>query len=74
MGLSVAKLGWLNFKRRKTGTILIIIGLMISTSVITGSLVVGDSMTYFVEESTYRNLGEVDVTVTSFEFFSYDQY
>ena len=30
MGLSVAKLGWLNFKRRKTGTILIIIGLLIS--------------------------------------------
>jgi len=74
LGMSIAKLGWLNFKRRKTSTILIIIGLLISTSVITGSLVVGDSMVYFVEESTYRNLGEVDVTVASFEFFEPDLF
>jgi hypothetical protein len=31
-------------------------------------------MIFFVEESTYRNLGEVDITVASFEFFSYDLF
>ena len=60
--------------RRKSQAALIVFGLMISTMVIIGSLIVGDSMEYLVYSSTYDNLGEVDFIVSSGEFFDYDYY
>lgn len=47
---------------------------MISTAVITGSLVVGDSMEYLVYTSTFDNLGEVDLVISGGEFFDYNYY
>ena len=70
----LAKLALQELSRHKGQAALIILGLMISTAVITGSLVVGDSTEYLVISSTYENLGDVDLVVRSGEFFSYDYY
>ncbi len=70
----LVKLAMNELLRRKTQATLIILGLMISTAVITGSLVVGDSMEYLVYSSTFENLGEVDLVIRSGEFFNYEYY
>jgi ABC-type antimicrobial peptide transport system permease subunit len=44
---------------------------MVSTAVITGSLVVGDSMEQLVYTSTFKNLGEVDQVLKGKDFFDY---
>jgi len=70
----LSKLAMREISRRKRQAVLIIIGLMISTAVITGSLVVGDSMEYLVYTSTFDNLGEVDLVISGGEFFDYYYY
>jgi putative ABC transport system permease protein len=47
---------------------------MISTAVITGSLVAGDSLEHLVYISTFENLGEVDQVIQGSGFFNYDYY
>jgi ABC-type antimicrobial peptide transport system permease subunit len=70
----MAKLAVQNIIRRKAQAALIVFGLMISTAVITGSLIVGDSMEYLVFSSTYDNLGEIDLVVSGTEFYEYNYY
>lgn len=70
----LSKLAIRQITRRKGQAALIVIGLMICTSVITGSLIVGDSMEYLVYESTFENLGEVDLVIRGSEFFNYNHY
>ncbi len=70
----LVKLAIQELVRRKFQAALIIVGLMISTAVITGSLVVGDSMEYLVYTSTFENLGDVDLVIRSGEFFNYNYY
>jgi ABC-type antimicrobial peptide transport system permease subunit len=47
---------------------------MVSTAVITGSLVVGDSMEQLVYTSTFKNLGEIDQVLKSKDFFDYSYF
>jgi ABC-type antimicrobial peptide transport system permease subunit len=70
----LAKLAMQEFSRRKSQSGLIVLGLMISTAVITGSLVVGDSMEYLVYSSTFDNLGEVDLVISAGEYFDNGYY
>ncbi|HEX3723440.1 MAG TPA: FtsX-like permease family protein, partial [Nitrolancea sp.] len=52
-----------NIPRRKAQTILISLGLMLSTLIVAASLTTGDTLNYSVTKSTYDNLGRVDETI-----------
>lgn len=53
-----------NVPRRKAQTILIMVGLMLSTLIVAAALTTGDTLNHSMTKSTYDALGEVDVTVT----------
>ncbi len=74
MNWFLSRLAVLELSRRKGQAVLIVLGLMVSTAVITGSLVVGDSMEYLVYRSTFENLGDVDIVVRGGDFFDYNYY
>jgi putative ABC transport system permease protein len=52
-----------NIPRRKAQTILIMIGLMLSTLIIAASLTTGDTIDYSITKSTYDGLGQADETI-----------
>lgn len=56
----VRKISFRNLFRKKTQTILIILGSMIGTAMITGSLGINDSMTLFIYSQIRNDLGPVD--------------
>lgn len=60
----IAKLGLRNFYRHKGHAIISIIGLLVGTSIICASMVVGDSIEYFIVEETYDNLQHIDMVVS----------
>ncbi len=57
------KMGFRNIFRKKTNTVIIILGLMIATAIISSSFGVGDTMENMVEGEVYKEWGETDVTV-----------
>ena len=57
------KMGFRNIFRRKTNTVIVILGLMIATAIISSSFGVGDTMENMVEGEVYKEWGETDVTV-----------
>jgi putative ABC transport system permease protein len=59
----IFKLGVRNIPRRKAQTILIIVGLMLSTMIIAAALGTGDTLDYSFTVDTYDNLGEIDELV-----------
>src|SRR5438067_1753906 len=52
-----------NIPRRKAQTILIMVGLMLSTLIIAASLTTGDTLDYSITKSSYDGLGQVDETI-----------
>ncbi|HUG15333.1 MAG TPA: FtsX-like permease family protein [Thermomicrobiales bacterium] len=52
-----------NLPRRKAQTVLVMIGLMLSTLIIAASLTTGDTLDYSIKRSTYEGLGEVDQSI-----------
>ncbi|MDO9538044.1 MAG: FtsX-like permease family protein, partial [Thermoplasmata archaeon] len=60
----IAKLGLRNFYRHKGHALISIAGLLVGTTIICASMVVGDSIEYFIVEETYNTLQLVDMTVT----------
>ncbi|HOO31619.1 MAG TPA: FtsX-like permease family protein [Thermotogota bacterium] len=52
-----------NLFRRKAQTLLIILGSMVGTAMITGSLGINDSMKFMLFSQTNRNIGETDLIV-----------
>lgn len=67
IGLSnrvIAKVGIRNFYRHRSHSIISIIGLMVGTSIICASMVVGDSIEYYIVEETYNELQLIDLTVS----------
>lgn len=72
----IAKLGLRNFYRHKGHAVISIAGLLVGTSIICASMVVGDSIEYYIVEETYNTLGEVDVTVSVQDegYFDYGIY
>ena len=59
----IFKLGVRNIPRRKAQTILIVIGLMLSTMIIAAALGTGDTIDYSFTVDIYDNLGEIDQLV-----------
>lgn len=59
----IAKLGLRNFYRHKGHAAISIAGLLVGTSIICASMVVGDSIEYYIVEETYNELQLVDLTV-----------
>lgn len=59
----IFKLGVRNIPRRKAQTILIVIGLMLSTLIISAALGTGDTVDNSISSLVYSNLGRVDEVV-----------
>src|SRR5262245_36958094 len=59
----IFKLGIRNIPRRKAQTVLIVVGLMLSTLIIAAALGTGDTIAYSATAETYNTLGAVDVLV-----------
>src|SRR5215211_438611 len=59
----IFKLGARNIPRRKAQTILIVVGLMLSTLIIAAALGTGDTIDYSATAETYRTLGHADELV-----------
>ena len=57
------QMGLRNLTRRKWNTILIVLGSMVGTALISGSLVLGDSTGRFQENEARQTLGEIDEVV-----------
>lgn len=58
------KIGFRNVKRRIGNTILVIIGSMVGTALISGSLVLGDSLDKTFVKLVENQIGEIDVYMT----------
>src|SRR5215216_5738187 len=61
----IFKLGIRNIPRRKAQTILIVVGLMLSTLIISAALGTGDTVDYSATVATYKSLGHADELVVS---------
>ncbi len=59
-----ARMSLRNIVRRKRYTVIVVAGLMIATSMISGSLVVGDTMDHLVRQEVYSSTGAVDMVIT----------
>jgi len=59
-----------NFLKRKRSTLFAVLGLAVGAAIVTGSLVVGDSLENAIVQSTYQNLGGVDEAVRSVGVFN----
>src|SRR5262245_3531787 len=61
----IFKLGVRNIPRRKAQTILIVVGLMLSTLIIAAALGTGDTIDHSATIETYRSLGPTDELVVA---------
>src|SRR6188508_1988829 len=61
----IFKLGVRNIPRRKAQTVLTIVGLMLSTLIISAAFGTGDTLNYSLTSDVYTNLGHVDELVVS---------
>lgn len=55
----IAKVGIRNFYRHRGHAIISIAGLLVGTSIICASMVVGDSIEYYIVEETYNKLSSL---------------
>jgi putative ABC transport system permease protein len=66
------KLGVRNIPRRRAQSTLIVVGLMLSTLIISAALGVGDTLEYSASSDVYRQLGHVDEIVVKSQEFEAD--
>jgi putative ABC transport system permease protein len=59
----IFRMGVRNIPRRPAQTVLIIIGLMLSTLIIAAALTTGDTLNYSIRSEVYDYLGQIDQTV-----------
>jgi len=59
----VFRMAMRNPPRRRAQTVLIMVGLMLSTLIIAASMTTGDTIDYSITSSTYNALGQVDQTI-----------
>jgi putative ABC transport system permease protein len=60
---SLRKMSARNLGRRKVNTIIVIVGLLVGTAIITSSFVMGDTMGFVFENAVNEQLGEIDELV-----------
>ena len=58
------RLGIRNLPRRKSQTMLIVVGLALSTLIITSALGIGDTINYSVKVEVYDGLGAIDEEIS----------
>ncbi len=74
------KMSLRNVSRRKVNTIIVVTGLMIGTAIISGSLVVGDTLENMFTKDAYDSYDETDETIFTYDenatyaFFNYTEY
>src|SRR5215216_740677 len=61
----IFKMGVRNIPRRKAQTVLIVVGLMLSTMIISAALGVGDTVDYSITDEVYTGVGHVDEVVVA---------
>jgi len=61
---TLAKMSVRNIVRKKRYTLLVVAGLLISTAMISGSLVVADTLDYIINQNTFDSTGSVDEIVS----------
>ena len=61
------KMGMRNVSRRKVNTMIVVLGLMIGTTIISGSLVVGDTLENMFTKDIYDSYDETDELVFTFD-------
>jgi len=61
---TLAKMSMRNIARKRRYTILVVAGLLISTAMISGSLVVADTLDYIIKKGTFDSTGNVDEVVS----------
>lgn len=73
------KMGLRNVNRRKVNTLIVVLGLMIGTTIISGSLVVGDTLENMFTKDIYDSYDETDEIIITFdetgnfEFFNHSE-
>lgn len=71
-----AKMSARNIARRKRYSVIVVLGLLIATAMISSSLVVGDTLDYIITKDVMESTGDVDIVITATdetgeaEFFS----
>jgi len=70
----VFKLGVRNIPRRKAQTVLIVIGLMLSTLIVAAALGLGDSFAYSLSTNSYATAGHVDAVAVVTTDYDTDNY
>lgn len=70
----VFKLGARNIPRRKAQTVLIVVGLMLSTLIIAAALGLGDSFAYSLTSTSYETAGHVDQVAITTADYETDNY
>jgi putative ABC transport system permease protein len=61
----LARLAARNIRRRTTRVVIVLLGLLVGTAVISSSLVVGDTLSYIFLEDVYVRLGAIDEIVSN---------
>lgn len=59
----IFKMGLRNMPRRTAQTLLIVLGLMLSTLIISAAFATGDTVDYSISNQAYSQLGHVDITI-----------
>ena len=58
------KLSLRNIPRRRTQSILIIVGLMLSSTIVAASLAIGDTITASIRNAVLESVGDTDITIS----------
>lgn len=61
---TLARMAIRNIVRKRRFTVIIIAGLLVATAMISGALVVGDTLDYVNKQDTFRRTGPVDIVVS----------
>lgn len=60
-----ARMALRNIARRKRFAVIIVSGLLVATAMISGALVVGDTLDYLIKKSVFDSTGNVDIVFLS---------
>jgi putative ABC transport system permease protein len=72
--LTLAKMAIRNIVRKRKFTLIIVAGLLIATAMISGALVMADTLDYIIKQDTYDSTGNVDIVVSAKDFTGKDVY
>jgi putative ABC transport system permease protein len=71
---TLAKMAMRNIVRKRKYTVIITAGLLIATAMISGALVMADTLDYIIKQDTYDSTGSVDIVISARDFTGKDTY